>query len=177
MPIYRSDMHDIQIVQFGGVPSSSTGGSTGTVVGPSNPIVLDTFSGADITQDNAYYFAGNMAPAVPTGGLPTPSDATMTVAWRSDIYLIYARLYTAIATGQPAMAVSIAPKRVLANGSNPSGTALTDQDPLTYTGIALSVQRPQLEAASSSIGYLTITMAPNPAVGYAGTATTFVAGL
>jgi hypothetical protein len=135
--VYRSDMHRIQATIAGvALPTS---------------FVWDSFTGSDITQDNAYYHSGNMSPAVPTGGLPTPTDATLTVAWRSDVYPFYVSIYNAVLNDSPAASIAITPLN-----TDHSATV----KPITYTGIALSVAKPEFQAAASSIGYMTITIAP-----------------
>jgi hypothetical protein len=133
--IYRSDMHLIQ-ADVTGVNLPAT-------------FVWDSCAGGDIAADNAYYHGGNMAPAVPAGGLRTPTDITITVAWRSDVYPYYLALYNA-ASFQTAT-VSVTPLSI---------TGAINVKPLTWTGLLTSVTRAEAQAADSTIGYLTCVIAP-----------------
>lgn len=137
--IYRSDMHLIQA------------DVTGVALPPA--FVWDSCEGGDVAADNAYYHAGNMAPAIPAGGLRTPTDLTVTVAWRSDVYPFYIALRAA--SGFQTATVSITPLNMVGQ---------ITVAPIVFTGLLLSVTRPQVAAADSTIGYLSCVIAPQDSV-------------
>lgn len=137
--IYRSDMHLIQA------------DVTGVNLPPT--FVWDSCEGGDISVDNAYYHAGNMAPAVPAGGLRTPTDITFTVAWRSDVYPFYIALRAA--QGFQTATVSITPLDM---------TGAITVAPIIFTGLLTNVTRPQFASADSTIGYLSCVMAPQDSI-------------
>lgn len=123
-----------------------------TVTGVALPagFVWDSCEGGEVTAGNSTYYAGNMAPGVPTGGLRAPSDVTLTVRWSDDVYPHYVALNRA--AGFTAMSVSITPL------TNVPGVPLPNVKPITFSGILLSAKRPPAEAADAKIGYLTCTM-------------------
>lgn len=135
--LYLSNQHRIQMTVTGiALPTS---------------FVWDTCEGGEVTADNSSYYAGNMAPAIPTGGLRAPSDATITVAWSDSIYPYYIALNKAV--GFTTASVTITPL------SNVPGQVQSGVKPFTFaSGILLSAKRPNAEAAASSIGYLTCTV-------------------
>jgi hypothetical protein len=139
--LYRSDMHRIQV----------------SVTGIRLPAgyVFETMEGGDIQTTNEYYHGGNMAPAVPEGGLRTPTDITVSCAWSDSIYPFYVRMYNA--AGFTSATVTVTP--LDRTGSVGSGVK-----PITFSGLLLNVTRPQFQAASSTLGYLSLVIAPSDSV-------------
>jgi hypothetical protein len=138
MALYRSDTGRIQVTVSG--------------IGLDN-VSWDTMEGGEIAADNQTYHPGNMGPATPAGGLRTPSDLTVTRAWTDTMYGNYVALWNA--AGFTAMTVSYTPLNI--------DRSVTVK-PVTYSGLLTSVTRPNFEAASASIVYLSLVMAPSESI-------------
>jgi hypothetical protein len=133
--IYRADMGRIQV--------SVTGVNL-------DSIAWDTLSEAQLNTAAEFYHPGNMGPGQNVGGLRTPGDITITRAWSSALYPVYMALYNA--AGFTPMTVTYTPL---------DGPNVVSQKPLTASGILTSVSRPAVDAATSTIQYLTIVMGPH----------------
>lgn len=142
--VYRSDRHKITLA-IDGIANSATNKD-------SNGIICDSVSGLSITQTSSYYYPGNMADPIPVGGLPTPTEATITVAWRYDTYRVYHAIYHAVRSNTVGCSITIMP---LTTSHGPVTTTA-----VKWSGILTGVTPPDLAAATSDVVYMTLTMLP-----------------
>lgn len=102
----------------------------------------DKFEGGDLTPDSpGPYNPGNMKPSLAVGGLRKRSNATIQRAWSESLMGAYFDLD--LAAGQAAFTCSYTP--VKADGVTATGLTIV------YTGILLTVTRPNYDSTSSAV--------------------------
>lgn len=128
MPFYRSDQGRIHLA-VDGVPFTDNKS-------------WDKFEGGDLTPDSpGPYNPGGMAPSLAVGGIRKRSNITVQRAWTESLMGVFMNLDDA--AGSASFTCSYTPLQV----DRKTSAGLT----ITYTGILLTVTRPNYDSTSSAV--------------------------